>query len=792
MSDTPLNSGAQALEIQIIIDQIEQGLFTPYGKEFISALSFYTDPEVVKRKLQEVIEARDAITFEENLPFRPLENIYPFIAAIQPEEAFLEVEDFLKILDHLTIFSEIHSFFKKRKDKFPRLFFYAEGITPLDSLVQLIKKNISPQGEIYDNASPALKDIRQQIREIEASVKRQLQRLVKKYKEYIQDNIVTLRDGRLVLAIQDIHYHKVPGIVHGMSGSGKTYFIEPLEVLQTSNHLQDLRLKERKEIVAILRKLTHEFRQSLSVFQYNLENLGHLDFIFAKAKYAIRIKANMPEITDKGYFSIQNARHPLLIQKLGYERVVPLQVFLGDYFRILVITGPNAGGKTVALKTIGLVIAMTQMGILPPVEEGTELSLVSGLYVDIGDKQSIEQDLSTFSSHVANIKQILDDAPMGSLVLLDELGTATDPEEGAALSMAVMEYLLKRKMLAIITTHLGQIKSFAAETEGIENGSMEFDQNRLQPKYSLQIGVPGASYAFEIAKRLGLPDALINRAKEFLGEEKHSMEQLIVELNKKIQYYNEKLQYISVKESEVKALEKILEKRSDGLKEERRKIKQETMRELDEYLRKSKSEVESLIKELKKKGAEQELIAKSRQILNAKSNDVESALESLQEQEEFLDSVSVGQYIKLKGIDRIGKVISEPNERGRLWADFDGIKMQVQLKQLGLPDETELAKLKKEETGIESVNPAKNMKVGPELDLRGLEAQEAVERTNEYLTNALSSGWDEVRIIHGKGTGVLRREINKFLGKDKRVEEKRLGRWGEGDTGVTIVKLRRS
>jgi DNA mismatch repair protein MutS2 len=778
-----------SLEIEFVLKQTRQYIYTPYARSCFENLSFYTDPQVIQTLLDEVEEARDIWTFDDPVPIQSLEDIRSLLESIDPEDSFLEVGDFLALVKHLETFKNVKRFFLKRKSKYPALFKYAVGITEFDDLLHSIKKVMNQTGEIYDNASPKLKEIRQQIRILENQIKNILNRLLKKYSEYTQDDIITLRDGRHVLAIQDIHYHKVPGIVHGMSASGKTYFIEPMEVLQISNQLQELHLQERKEVIEILRALTGLVREQKEQLIYSMENLGTIDFIQAKARYAMSIKANKPVITEKKYFSIQNARHPILIDKMGFEKVVPLNCFIGDYFRILLITGPNAGGKTVALKTIGMVLVLTQIGFLPPVDEGTEISVVPGVFVDIGDKQSIEQDLSTFSSHIDNMRKIVSSAQEGSFILLDELGTATDPEQGAALSMALLDYFLEKNMFVVATTHLGQLKAYAAEKEGIENASMEFDIENLEPRFLLRIGVPGASYAFEIARRFGLPDDFIIRAKEYLGEEQISLERLLVQLNEKIQFYQEKLKDISIREAEVKGLQKILEKRATDIKEEKRKIRREALEEMEEYIRKKRTELENTIKELKKQKANAEAVRVARQQMETISREV-SEIKKHEEPEEKVIQVVIGQLVKLKGIQRIGEVVTEPNEKGRLWVDFDGLKMQVQLSQLELPSEAEKIKITSQKKATGKLSPSLR-KVGPELDIRGMDVQEALDVTNEYLTNAINSGWEEVRIIHGKGKGILRREINQFLARDKRVVEKRFGNWGEGDTGVTVVKLRK-
>ncbi|MCK5076990.1 MAG: endonuclease MutS2, partial [Calditrichia bacterium] len=481
-------------------------------------------------------------------------------------------------------------------------------------------------GEIYDNASPELKKVRNELFEKEKHSKSLFNRLLKKYKDFTQDDIVTLRDGRAVLAIQDIHYHKVQGIVHGTSGSEQTYYVEPLEALKISNEIQNLRIQERKIIVKILRQISGIIRDFRSEITYSVENLGNLDFIYAKAQFANKINGVSPVINNRKYYSIQNAKHPLLVLKMGHEKVVPLNLYLGDEARMLIVTGPNAGGKTVALKTIGLIQLLTQCGFLSPVDEGSELPLVQNIFVDIGDNQSIEKDLSTFSSHVVNIKNIVAAADEESLILMDELGASTDPEEGAALGMALIEWMIKNKMYGIVTTHLGKIKVYASEKEGVENGSMEFDMDNITPTYRLQIGIPGASYAFHIAKRYGLSDEIIDMAKGYLGQKKHSIESLIISLNENIQKYSDKMKQVSIRQSEVEGLKGLYETRASALKIERQKIRKQASEEMNEYLRKVRLDMENTIKELKemkKSAIDKNKISEARRKLQEEQNIVD-------------------------------------------------------------------------------------------------------------------------------------------------------------------------
>ncbi|MFQ5583296.1 MAG: endonuclease MutS2, partial [Calditrichia bacterium] len=475
----------QQLEFPHIIEQIRQHLSTPYGEEQLSGLLPLNKVEEIRKRLQEVDEMAALLEARHYIPLNGLVNILPHLDKVKPENAFLNPDALLEIKNTLKMFSEISRCFKEHRENCPALYFYARGIHSHSQIVRAIESKIEDNGEIPDNASPELRKIRIKLNKIAAEKKKILQQAIKRYSEFSQEEIVTLRDGRMVMGIKQNFVNKVNGIVHGTSGSGATVFVEPMEALQVGNQIQNLKIEERTEIIKILRYITGLVREVRHDLFYGIENIAVLDLIHAKAKLSVELQANLPHISEKPVIKLIEARHPLLILKTGHKNVVPLSLELGNNFTTLVITGPNAGGKTVAMKTVGLLILMVQIGMPIPAHPDSEIPLLSGVLVDIGDRQSLEHDLSTFSAHIIRLSEILKKANSESLVLLDEIGTGTDPREGSALAVAILNRLLMMKVLTIATTHHGDLKAFAHSTPGAENASMQFNLKNLQPTYHL-------------------------------------------------------------------------------------------------------------------------------------------------------------------------------------------------------------------------------------------------------------------------------------------------------------------
>lgn len=783
----------QQLEFPKIVEKLASLLATPFGAEELARMEFAADPQSVREALDEVVEMAGLLDGGYPVPLGGLNDIRPYLERIKPENAYLEVEALLEIKSNLQAMGELAHFFREHKDETPRLAAYARGIHYHRNIIQEIDATVDPgQPEgIYDRATPELREIRIKIRSLEAEQAKALRQVQKRYAEYSQDEIVTLRDGRMVLGILPNFVQKVSGIVHGTSGSGATVFVEPMETLQLSNQVQNLKIRERTEIIKILRFLAGLVREVREDLYFGIRNIAMLDFIHAKARLAREMNAAAPQITERAHLKIANGRHPLLALKMGPGRVVPLSLELGTDFTTLLVTGPNAGGKTVAMKTIGLLLLMARAGMLIPADPDSEIPLLSNVLVDIGDRQSLEQDLSTFSAHIVRLRDILEKADARTLVLLDEIGTGTDPREGSALAIAILSELTEKSILTVATTHHGELKAFAHQHPRVENGSMEFNLETLEPTYRLRIGVPGSSYAVEIARRYGLPESLIQQARQHIGAAKDKLEALIIDLDARIQELEKKNRELSIKITEAEGMRSLYRRQSEELKRSKQALKQQAAEEAQRILQDANALIERTVKEIRQSGADKSAIKSAREAVQAKKEEVEAILAAPETAPEAESSQLIkGDLVWIESLGEEGELLEDAQDKTKARVQVGNVKLNLDAAGL-----RKLSKQPSESRVIRTVTgeqvDARREGIKPELDLRGMDSQEAVETTDRYLDQALEEGWEEVRIVHGKGTGVLRQRINEFLSRDKRVEEKRLGKWGEGDTGVTVVRLRK-
>jgi DNA mismatch repair protein MutS2 len=778
------------LEFQKIIEQIQSHLSTPYGILKLDYLKPSCHKGIVEERLTEVHQMVHLLESQNKVPLRGFTDIQPALEKVKPHNAFLDSTQIIGIKENLILFKEFSQFFKTHKKDCEGLYVYARGIHNHNKVISEIEETIDNSGEIMDSAGTELRQIRKQIRSLEGEQKKMLQSAIKRYAEFSQDEIITLRDGRMVLGIQQNYANKVNGIVHGTSGSGATVFVEPMETLQLGNQIQNLKIQERTEIIKILKFLTDLIRQIRDDVLFGIENIGILDLIHAKALLASKLMANVPRITTNPKLKLIQARHPLLILKMGHQNAIPLSIDIGEKFKTLIITGPNAGGKTVAIKTIGLLTLLVQIGMPVPAEPDSEIPLFSNVLVDIGDRQSLEQDLSTFSAHVVRLRNIIQKADANSLVLLDEIGTSTDPKEGAALAISILRDLTRNKVLTVATTHHGELKAFAHSERQVENASMEFDLETLQPTYHLKLGIPGSSYGFEIARRYGLPEKIIQDAQTIVGVEKDKLEDLIINLATKIQEIERERRELSIKLSETEGLRNLYERQAQHFKQNKKEMIQDAANEAKKIIRESKKLVEHVVEEIRSQQATKDSIKIARTTLEEKANTLEKMLGS--EKDDLVNSeiLKSGDIVSIQSLQEEGEVIEVSDDQQKVKVLVNNVKMT--LGRTGLKKLVKNIIQDKQHRGIKThFSDSIKMRLKPELDLRGLDSENAIEKTDRYLSEILDSDWDEVRIIHGKGTGVLRKRINEFLSRDSRVLEKRLGVWGEGDTGVTIVKLKK-
>jgi len=778
------------LEFQKIIEQIESLLSTPFGILQFDSLNHSCDKQIVEERLQEVKEMAYLLESQNRVPLRGFTDFRPSLEKVKPHNAFLDNTQIIEIKENLILFKELSQFFKAQKNYCERLYEYARGIHNHNKVVAEIEATIDVSGEILDSASPELRQIRKQIRSLETEQKKMLQSSIKRYAEFSQDEIITLRDGRMVLGIQQNYVNKVNGIVHGTSASGATVFVEPMETLQIGNQIQNLKIQERTEIIKILKFLTGLIRQIREDILFGIENIGILDLIHSKALLALKLKAFVPRITTDSRIKLIQARHPLLILKMGHQNVIPLSIEIGEKFNTLIITGPNAGGKTVAMKTIGLLTLLVQIGMPVPADPDSVLPLLPNVLVDIGDRQSLEQDLSTFSAHVVRLRNIIQKADSDSLVLLDEIGTSTDPKEGAALAISILRDLTRNNVRTVATTHHGELKAFAHSERGVENASMEFNLKTLQPTYHLKLGIPGSSYGFEIARRYGLPENIIQEAQTLVGIEKDKMEDLIISLATKLQEIEKERRELSIKLSETEGLRNLYERQVQHFKKDKKRMVQEAANEAKKIIQESKKLVEHVVEEIRTQQGTKDSIKMARTTLEEKTNTLEEILRPVQEYDVHHEILKTGDTVYIQALREEGEVLEVSEDQQKVKVLVNNVKMTVNRAGIQKLTKNIIESKPRGEAKTHFTDSLKTV-LKPELDLRGLDSENAIEKTDRYLSEILDSDWDEVRIIHGKGTGVLRKRVNEFLSRDSRVLEKRLGMWGEGDTGVTIVKLKK-
>jgi len=776
----------EILEFDKILEIVSGKCVTEVGKARLKSVQPVHDAVFLQRLLDEVRDMRDVYLVEGGFPIWEFKDIRVYLSKIEPAESYLELKEFIELQNFLDLVSEARQFKQKIEEKYPDLQRILQRLQPADRLSQQIRFSIDPSGKLYDNASPELKAIRKEIRQIDGEIHIRLERLTRKYAEFLQEDYVTLRDGRFVLPVREFSVNKVPGIVHGQSGSGATYFIEPMPVVELNNQLQKLQAAEKKEEIKILKQLSRLVREFETVLLTDFDVLVELDVLQAKARYANEFDCHAPAINEHFALEFVKAYHPILLKLHGKE-VVPLNVHIGKDFNVLVISGPNAGGKTVALKTVGLLQLMFQCGFHIPVAEGTALPLCQQIFSAIGDEQSIENDLSTFSSHVHALKEIVDHFDRESLILIDEIGSGTEPSGGAALAIAILERLNQPDVLTLVTTHQNQIKAFAANTPRVENAAMQFDTQELRPLFTLEIGVPGSSYTFEICQRLGLDSAILKRAAEIAGTETFKLDRLLNDVAEKIQKYQRLAGELSIKKSELESLTKLYKRKTEELKKNRKKFEKEAKEKAAEWLKNVNKEIEKAIREIRESQADRTVVKKVRAKVDALRR------EATQEDEErasvsalSIDDVKVGQKARSVRFNFQGKISKIFKSQKAVEVEKDGIKIKVPLEEIEIIGDDKLNTKNKKES-IPAVSPVAN--VPNEIDLRGMTVDEALIALESYLDKALMSHWNEIRIVHGKGTGALRQAIHQYLARRKDVKDFRLGRWGEGDTGVTVVTI---
>lgn len=671
---------------------------------------------------------------------------------------------------------------------------YFEQLEPLTTLSNEIDRCILSEEEISDDASPTLKRIRRSMDSINEKVHTTLNGLVNgSLRTYLQDPIITMRGDRYCLPVKAEYRNQVSGMIHDQSATGSTLFMEPMAVVKLNNDLKELYAKEQEEIQVILARLSEETAGYIEEIRTDYRCLTDLDFIFARGQLAMSMNGSRPILNEEGRIHIRNGRHPLL----DTRKVVPITATLGQDFSLLIITGPNTGGKTVSLKTVGLFTLMGQAGLHIPASDRSELAVFHQVYADIGDEQSIEQSLSTFSSHMTNIVSFLKDVDERSLVLFDELGAGTDPTEGAALAIAILSYLHDRDIRTMATTHYSELKVFALSTPGVENACCEFDVESLRPTYHLLIGIPGKSNAFAISGKLGLPDYIIEDAKMRLSEQDISFEDLLTDLETSKRTIEKEQDEIQAHRREMERMKAQLRQKEERLEEQKEKILREANDKANAILREAKEVADETIKNFHRFGKENISAAdmeRERERLRKKIKDTSSS-PSLKTQkpkkEHKASDFKLGESVRVLSMNLTGTIRSLPDARGNVTVQMGILSSQVHISDLEIMEEQNpFSTSRKKHTGGGKIKMGKSLSVSPEINLLGRTVDEAVSELDKYLDDAILSHLNSVRVVHGKGTGALRKGIHEFLRRQKHVKSYHLAEYGEGDAGVTIVELK--
>ena len=777
----------RVLEFTKIREQLAGKALTEMGAERCRALVPSCDMAEIQLWQQETEEAAVVLQYIGGHPMMAFQDVRPFLA-LADKGATLSPKALLSVAELLRASRTARDALVTDRDNTPLLRQKAEGLCTLRHLEQDITDAILSEDEIADRASAELMNIRRHLRGATERIKEKLNQMVRNasFQKYLQDPIITVRNDRYVLPVKAEYRANVPGLVHDQSTSGATLFIEPMAAVEMGNELKQWELKERQEIERILSALSAEVAPYAGQLRETIDLLAELDFIFAKGLLAREMYAVTPKLNNEGRINIVRGRHPLIDR----EKVVPTNLWMGRDFTTLVITGPNTGGKTVTLKTVGLFTLMAQAGLQVPADIGTELAVFEQVFADIGDEQSIEQSLSTFSSHMVNIVSIMHEVTPHDLVLFDELGAGTDPTEGAALAQAILTRLLHIRVRTLATTHYSELKAFALSTKGVENASVEFDVETLRPTYRLSIGVPGKSNAFEISRKLGLPENLIDAAKELISGENIRFEDVIANAEYHRQVAEREREIAAQASAETIRLRDEAEKLRKEMEEKRETTMRKAREDARRLMEQTRRESESIIADLKR--MKKEMNSPDAQT-NAIRKRIEQGVDSLSEGlTKKVDNtlppktVKPGDRVEILTLGQQGTVLSAPDSKGEVQLQAGIMKFKAHLSQLRLIREEQ----PKQKATVRANTGAMARVVKMECDVRGMTLDEALNAVDQYLNEAVLAGMGEVSIIHGKGTGVLRSGIQQHLKRHMLVKSYRLGVYGEGEDGVTVVTLK--
>ena len=788
----------KTLEYNKIIDKLTEFAGSALAKEMCRNLQPSTDLYEIQALQKETSDALSRIYQKGAVSFRGVRDIRGSIKRLEIG-AIIGINELLSICSLLDVCSKVKAY--SRNDRDPdfedSLEAMFQALQPLTPVSSEIRRCIASEEELNDDASPALFKIRRSMRQINDKVHAQLQTMVNgSARTYLQDAVVTMRNGRYCIPVKAEHRGQIPGMIHDQSSTGSTLFVEPMAVIKLNNDLRELELKEEKEIEMILATLSARCGEETEALRDDLDLLTKLDFIFARAQLSRSMNGTQPDFNEEGRILIKKGRHPLLDKK----KVVPIDIQLGKDFELLIITGPNTGGKTVSLKTVGLFTLMGQAGLHIPAFDHSELSVFHEVFADIGDEQSIEQSLSTFSAHMTNTVSILKEADDRSLVLFDELGAGTDPTEGAALAIAILSNLHRRGSRVMATTHYSELKVFALSTPGVENGCCEFDVETLRPTYRLLIGVPGKSNAFAISQKLGLSQDIIEEAKTHLTKQDEDFEDLLADLEQKRVTIEQERDQINSYKEEIRELKQRLESKQEKLDLSRDKILREANEQARNILQEAKDYADTTIRNFQKYGKSAGVSAKDmeneRGKLREKMSTVDKKLSAKNaapkksHKQLTAKDLHIGDSIKVLSLNLKGTVSTLPDAKGNLFVQMGILRSQVNIRDLEKLDDTVITGGNFSKTGSGKIKMSKSASVSTEINLLGKTVDEAIMELDKYLDDAYIAHLPSVRIVHGKGTGALRKGVHNYLRRQKHVKSYRLGEFGEGDAGVTIVEFK--
>lgn len=795
----------KTLEYTKIIDQLTEYASTEMGKQMCRELQPSCDLGTIRQSQTETTDALTRVRMKGSLSFGGVKDVRGSMKRLEIGSS-LGIPELLAVSSLLTVAARAQSYGRHEKsEEFPddSLDERFRALDPLTPVNNEIKRCLPSEDEVSDDASPGLAKVRRSMKIVGGRVHTQLNSILNSSRTYLQDAVITMRDGRYCLPVKAEYKSQVPGMVHDQSSTGSTVFIEPLAIVKLNNELRELEIQEKREIEFVLAALSSQLMPYTDAILSDLSILAELDFIFAKAALSRHYNCVEPKFNNKRYINIKDGRHPLLNPK----QVVPINIWVGDSFDLLIVTGPNTGGKTVSLKTVGLFTLMGQSGLHIPAFEGSELAVFDNVFADIGDEQSIEQNLSTFSAHMTNIVSILNEADANSLCLFDELCSGTDPTEGAALAIAVLNFLHNMTCRTIATTHYSELKVFALTAPGVENACCEFNVETLRPTYRLLIGIPGKSNAFAISRKLGLPDYIIDEAKNQMEQKDESFEDLLANLeNSRVTIEKEREEIASYKQ-EIETLKNRLQQKEERFSEQKEKMLSKAREEAQKILQDAKDTADQTIRNINKlaksSGVNKELEAE-RTKLRGKIQDVDKKLAvkktAAPKKAVSAKKLRLGDTVRVLSMNLKGTVSSLPNAKGDLYVQMGILRSLVNIRDLEMVEEasitgpglsgTHASGSRGSGSGSSKIKMSKSFSVSPEVNLIGMTVDEAIPVLDKYLDDAYLAHLPQVRVVHGRGTGALKAGVHRHLKKLSYVKEYRLGEFGEGDTGVTIVTFK--